>query len=202
MAIVRVGTSEPLWLAGNSRRRPQDAIGLDGYDVVIWSDEHHAYFRSEALGYTTELDQAGVFEFGDAYARTKHTGAEKKIWFYRVKHVENLIDDTFTAIVLRAPIADRGPRMQWLYFRHDDHGGPVEDVLFADRFSIDPGLRYAEERAKTRGSFTWERARLIVKVEPFSDEAELRAIDVNIDSQLRGRALAKLDADERRVLGL
>ncbi len=52
-----------------------------GRDVLIWSAEHGAFWRPGAAGYTTKEDEAGVWDFADAYDRTKHCGPEKRIEF-------------------------------------------------------------------------------------------------------------------------
>lgn len=49
--------------------------------VHVWSGEHGLFWRAEASGYTSDRTQAGVYEFHDAFDRTKHCGKEKRIEF-------------------------------------------------------------------------------------------------------------------------
>ncbi len=55
-----------------------------GQRVHIWSKEHFAYWRPNAAGYTVMPNEAGVWEFPDAYDQVKHCGPEKEILFYAV----------------------------------------------------------------------------------------------------------------------
>ena len=54
----------------------------NGKKVHIWTDEHCGWWRQKAQGYTENLDEAGVYDFADAYKRTKHCGPEKRIIYY------------------------------------------------------------------------------------------------------------------------
>jgi hypothetical protein len=47
--------------------------------VVIWSDEHRAYWRPDAAGYTKDIAKAGRYARQDATRRTSHCGPEKAI---------------------------------------------------------------------------------------------------------------------------
>lgn len=47
--------------------------------VFVWSQEHNAFWRPDASGYTMAEAEAGVYDFADAYERTEHCGPEKKI---------------------------------------------------------------------------------------------------------------------------
>lgn len=55
-----------------------------GHQVRIFSREHDCYWRPEGAGYTTDGLEAGVYEFDDAFRRTKHCGPEKRIEYRRV----------------------------------------------------------------------------------------------------------------------
>lgn len=50
--------------------------------VRIWNGEHHLWWRSEGCGYTKDESEAGLYDFADAYERTKHCGPEKHISYY------------------------------------------------------------------------------------------------------------------------
>lgn len=54
---------------------------LSGINVRIWSGEHGAYWRAESSGYTSDSLSAGVYEFDEAWRRTRHCGPEKRIAF-------------------------------------------------------------------------------------------------------------------------
>ncbi len=52
--------------------------------VLIWSDEHHAWWRPDYCGYTVHVAAAGIYSFADAWTATKHCGTEKRIAFQAV----------------------------------------------------------------------------------------------------------------------
>ncbi|HYW77225.1 MAG TPA: hypothetical protein VFA48_11495 [Gammaproteobacteria bacterium] len=60
-------------------RAQESEQGPVGDYVYIWSDEHHAYWRPNAAGYTYDVLQAGVYNRSDAEAHTRNSGPEKKI---------------------------------------------------------------------------------------------------------------------------
>jgi hypothetical protein len=75
-----------LTLNGINRKGPQQTVAywlLVGEKVRIWSREHQMYWRPNAQGYTGEPSAAGVYDFEDAYKRTKHCGPEKMIEYRR-----------------------------------------------------------------------------------------------------------------------
>lgn len=113
-----------------------------------------------------------------------------------------VIDDTFTRIVLRAEHPDGVPGREWIYFRFTDHGGLVDDPLFADHLSnIDVHLLEAEAHARKHyPNYDWQRARLIVDVKPFGTSNE--TLDELIYEQLRQSAKMKLTGFEIKALGL
>ncbi|CDO35795.1 hypothetical protein [Novosphingobium sp. KN65.2] len=47
--------------------------------VLIWSGEHHAYWRPEASGYTSRATKAGIYTREVAISLTSHCGPEKRI---------------------------------------------------------------------------------------------------------------------------
>lgn len=51
----------------------------------IWSNEHLAWWRANAAGYTTQEIDAGVYTFQDAWKRTSHCDVTKgivfEVWF-------------------------------------------------------------------------------------------------------------------------
>lgn len=57
--------------------------------VYIFSAEHGAYWRPEGAGYTTERDDAGVWEKEDAKRITSHCGSEKRIRLIPIRAFES-----------------------------------------------------------------------------------------------------------------
>ena len=55
--------------------------------VFIWSHEHNAYWRAEGKGYTVRMTGGGpgVFDFNNAFERTRHCGPEKGVEFEEIK---------------------------------------------------------------------------------------------------------------------
>jgi hypothetical protein len=51
----------------------------EGKQVLIWSDEHNAWWRPEGHGYTTFRQHAGVYTFEHAWGASSHCGPEKGI---------------------------------------------------------------------------------------------------------------------------
>lgn len=47
--------------------------------VWIWSDEHQAYWRPDAAGYTRRASAAGIYTRAEAERLTGHCGPEKRI---------------------------------------------------------------------------------------------------------------------------
>lgn len=52
--------------------------------VYIYSNEHFAFWRANAQGYTNSKEQAGVYTFEEAWAATNHCGPEKRIAYHLV----------------------------------------------------------------------------------------------------------------------
>jgi len=63
------------------KRSPRMMGELEGRRVRIWSGEWSAWWRPEGCGYTNKADEAGVYDFANAYERTRHCGREKLIGF-------------------------------------------------------------------------------------------------------------------------
>lgn len=55
-----------------------------GKEVLIWSGEHHAWWRTRGEGYTDSKSEAGIWPFIDAFGTTSHCGREKKIIYVEV----------------------------------------------------------------------------------------------------------------------
>lgn len=49
--------------------------------VRIWSNEHCLYWRANRSGYTSDIREAGIYTFKEAYAATNHCGSEKGITY-------------------------------------------------------------------------------------------------------------------------
>lgn len=69
---------------------PTFADGIEK-PALIWSGEHHAWWRPDGAGYTNDIRAAGVYDHADAIARTSHCGPEKKIEINRIFSLESLL---------------------------------------------------------------------------------------------------------------
>ena len=47
--------------------------------VRIYSREHHCWWRANGSGYATDIADAGIYTFQDAWGRSSHCGLEKQI---------------------------------------------------------------------------------------------------------------------------
>jgi hypothetical protein len=112
-------------------------------------------------------------------------------------------DETFARIILRAPHHSPVRGREWCYHNFHEKGGPVTDPLLANYCQeIDHYVYFMEaSAAKEYPGYEWQRCRLNVDVQPFS-EPVLRAMNATIDEQLRRSARAKLTDFELRALGL
>ncbi len=112
-------------------------------------------------------------------------------------------DETFTRIVLRAPHDAPLPGREWWYHNFAEKGGLVADPLRANHCDEIGYYVYFMEQmtAKEYPGYEWQRCRLNVDVQPFS-EPVLRAMNATIDEQLRKSARAKLTDLELKALGL
>jgi hypothetical protein len=54
-------------------------------NTLIWSNEHRAYWRVNAAGYTVDPTQAGIWPYAEAERMTRHCGPEKQIQL-RLRH--------------------------------------------------------------------------------------------------------------------
>lgn len=59
---------------------------MAGKQVMIWSGEHHAFWRDGGCGYVEGKDGAWVLPFEDAFRTTNHCGPEKRIVYVEVQH--------------------------------------------------------------------------------------------------------------------
>ena len=48
-------------------------------DFYIYSGEHNAYWRPDASGYTTNLEEAGRYSLTEAHRKTNHCCPKKQI---------------------------------------------------------------------------------------------------------------------------
>lgn len=49
--------------------------------VLIYSKEHHAFWKAGGAGYTKSVVDAGLYSLRDAWNRTCHCGPEKEIHY-------------------------------------------------------------------------------------------------------------------------
>ena len=57
---------------------------MAGKKVLIWSDEHKLFWLRNSAGYTSNIGDAGKYEFMDAFHKTKHCSPEKGIIFIEI----------------------------------------------------------------------------------------------------------------------
>ncbi len=112
-------------------------------------------------------------------------------------------DETFARIVLRAPHDSRIPGRDWWYHNFKEKGGLVADPLLANSCQQISDYVYFMEASAAREypEHEWQRCRLNIDVQPFSDQV-LRAMNATINEQLRRSARAKLTDLEIKALGI
>jgi len=60
-----------------------------GAKVYIWSGQWGAYWCANGAGYTTKINDVGIYDIEDAWRRVSHVGLEKRISFELVKINKN-----------------------------------------------------------------------------------------------------------------
>lgn len=68
----------------NAERRAKFIEMHKGKNFSIWSDEHKAWWREGANGYTDQQDQAGKMPLLHAWEYTMSAGAEKRLYYVEV----------------------------------------------------------------------------------------------------------------------
>lgn len=56
-----------------------------GRKVYIWSGQWNAYWRENGAGYTTKINDVGIYDIEDAWSRVSHVSLDKRISFELVK---------------------------------------------------------------------------------------------------------------------
>lgn len=56
-----------------------------GKKVYIWSGQWNSYWRENGAGYTTKVNDVGIYDIEDAWNRVSHVGLEKRISFEFIK---------------------------------------------------------------------------------------------------------------------
>lgn len=67
------------------KRWPGLRRAWSGRKVRIYSTEHGAYWRANGAGYSDTEAEAGIYDFEEAFNRTRHCDPSKGIQFYWVK---------------------------------------------------------------------------------------------------------------------
>ena len=86
-----------------------------GHQVRIWSDEHRAWWRPDAHGYTTVEAKAWVTTFDRAFLVSRHAGPEKGITYVLVPPVAWEVEINGLRCVVFA-ITQR--KAQWIATKH------------------------------------------------------------------------------------
>ena len=68
--------------------------------VRIWSVEHQQYWRPNSRGYTGDRELSGVYEFPDAFERTKHCDESKGIIFEEVFNIKDFYNQPFDTAMI------------------------------------------------------------------------------------------------------
>ncbi|MBZ8133253.1 hypothetical protein [Afifella sp. IM 167] len=71
--------------AESAGREMKALAAFHGRNVRIWSGEWKLYWRAGSAGYTGKVEEAGVYAFGEALAKTRHCGPEKCIAYELVE---------------------------------------------------------------------------------------------------------------------
>ena len=95
----------------------------------IYSAQWGYYWRPKACGYGAK-EEAGLYEFQDAYMTTKHCGPEKKIWYEFVENDEVKANEQAIRSAIDA--------IQEMHKQYDalnqvlslDHSGPFTDAIW------------------------------------------------------------------------
>lgn len=61
------------------KRNPGIKEKFKGKKVRIWSGQWRQWWRPGANGYSPLAEEAGIYEFDDAWDKSAHCGPEKKI---------------------------------------------------------------------------------------------------------------------------
>lgn len=62
----------------------RDASELSGKQVLIWTEEHRAFWRENKSGYTNFIQAAGEYSFEEAFSATKHCDPSKEIEYLEI----------------------------------------------------------------------------------------------------------------------
>lgn len=67
------------------KKNPEKKSRFDNQAVRIWSGKWQAWWNPGAGGYTDDISRAAVYSFEDAWARSSHCSARKKISYEIVR---------------------------------------------------------------------------------------------------------------------
>ena len=93
-----------LYSLGQVKRNKELLLNFN--KVRIWSVEHQQYWRPNSQGYTGDRELSGVYEFPDAFERTKHCDESKGITFEEVFNIKDFYNQPFETVMIEKYFED------------------------------------------------------------------------------------------------
>jgi hypothetical protein len=79
------------------KRYPDSTLTKSNVEVKIFSSQWGYYWRKTGQGYTPNPHESQTYTIAEAFAKTKHCGPEKKIWFIYVDRATKVLDNVTVA---------------------------------------------------------------------------------------------------------